>query len=64
MDIQNNVTLPSLRRVSSLGIINQNEEIRSGNQYLKQLRIKAPSVETVTGTLSGGTSRRLSSENG
>ncbi|MGD6794101.1 xylose ABC transporter ATP-binding protein [Metabacillus indicus] len=59
MDIQNNVTLPSLRRVSSLGIINQNEEIRSGNQYLNQLRIKAPSVETVTGTLSGGNQQKV-----
>ncbi|WP_267881662.1 xylose ABC transporter ATP-binding protein [Metabacillus indicus] len=59
MDIQNNVTLPSLRRVSSFGVINQNEEIRSGNQYLKQLRIKAPSVETVTGTLSGGNQQKV-----
>ncbi len=59
MDIQNNVTLPSLRRISSYGMINQNEEIHSGNQYLKQLRIKAPSVETVVGTLSGGNQQKV-----
>lgn len=59
MDIQNNVTLPSLRRISSYGMINQNEEIHSGNHYLKQLRIKAPSVETVVGTLSGGNQQKV-----
>src|SRR5690606_32844095 len=53
MDIKSNVTLASLKGTSSAGVIDPNREIASGEQYMQSLRIKANSVETVVGTLSG-----------
>ncbi|MCM3006456.1 xylose ABC transporter ATP-binding protein [Priestia koreensis] len=59
MDIKKNVTLPSLKAITSFGSINQNEEVRYGTDYLRKLRIKAKSVETVVGTLSGGNQQKV-----
>lgn len=59
MDIKSNVTLASLLKISPLGIIDENQEIASGDQYIKSLRIKANSVETIVGTLSGGNQQKV-----
>ena len=59
MDIKSNVTLASLRSVSSGGLIDPNREIANGETYIKQLKIKANSVETVVGTLSGGNQQKV-----
>jgi len=59
MDIKSNVTLASLRSISSGGLIDPNKEIASGEQYFRSLRIKANSVETVVGTLSGGNQQKV-----
>jgi D-xylose transport system ATP-binding protein len=59
MDIKSNVTLASLSRISPGGLIDHNREIASGEQYIKQLKIKANSVETIVGTLSGGNQQKV-----
>lgn len=59
MDIQNNISLPSLKTVSSLGIIDHNQVIRNAEHYRRSLKIKAGSVETVVGTLSGGNQQKV-----
>lgn len=59
MDVKSNVSLASLGAVSSSGILRHNEEIAAGNQYLRSLRIKANSVETIVGTLSGGNQQKV-----
>jgi D-xylose transport system ATP-binding protein len=59
MDVKNNITMPSLQRVSSWGAIDKNKEIKSGRAYLESLRIKANSVETIVGTLSGGNQQKV-----
>jgi len=59
MDIKNNVTLASLNRVSSWGVIDLNREVASGNEYIRSLRIKANSAETIVGTLSGGNQQKV-----
>jgi len=59
MDIKSNVTMASLNSISSWGSINKNEEIAKGNEYLKSLRVKANSVETIVGTLSGGNQQKV-----
>lgn len=59
MDIKSNVSLASLGAISSGGVLRHNEEIAAGNQYLRSLRVKANSVETVVGTLSGGNQQKV-----
>ncbi|QYR21080.1 xylose ABC transporter ATP-binding protein [Paenibacillus sp. sptzw28] len=59
MDIKSNVTMASLGKISSVGVLNHNQEIASGNEYIRSLRIKANSVETVVGTLSGGNQQKV-----
>jgi D-xylose transport system ATP-binding protein len=59
MDIKSNVTLASLSSISPGGIIDPNKEIANGETYIRQLKIKANSVETVVGTLSGGNQQKV-----
>ncbi|XEC93374.1 xylose ABC transporter ATP-binding protein [Paenibacillus tarimensis] len=59
MDIKNNVTMASLRSISPGGLIDHNREIASGNEYIQSLKIKANSVETIVGTLSGGNQQKV-----
>ncbi|GAX91685.1 D-ribose transporter ATP-binding protein [Effusibacillus lacus] len=59
LDIKSNITLSSLNQVSSRGVIQANAEIRQSLDYVSQLRIKTPSVETVAGTLSGGNQQKV-----
>ncbi|OEH93823.1 xylose ABC transporter ATP-binding protein [Bacillus solimangrovi] len=59
MDIKSNISISSLPSISNRQVINKNEEISHGNKYIDSLRIKANSVETVTGTLSGGNQQKV-----
>ncbi|MBW5447941.1 xylose ABC transporter ATP-binding protein [Cohnella sp. CFH 77786] len=59
MDIKSNVTMASMRAISNGGVINHNQEIASGNEYIRSMRIKANSVETIVGTLSGGNQQKV-----
>lgn len=59
MDIRKNTSIASLKAVSDWGVINDNKEIHSAKAYQQSLRIKANSVETVVGTLSGGNQQKV-----
>lgn len=59
MDVKNNTTMASLEKISPRGIINQNEEIRISENYVKELRTKTPSVEQKAGNLSGGNQQKV-----
>lgn len=59
MDIARNITLASLGDVSRGGLLDPNEETAHGESYIRSLRIKAPSVETIVGTLSGGNQQKV-----
>ncbi|RLQ96882.1 xylose ABC transporter ATP-binding protein [Falsibacillus albus] len=59
MDIKNNISMSSLKSISPFSIINRNEEILGGNFYKQKLRVKAPTIETVVGTLSGGNQQKV-----
>lgn len=57
--ILNNMTLAGLKNLSGKFVTNQNRERQKGNQAKKDLRVKANSVETVVGTLSGGNQQKV-----
>jgi len=59
MDIKENSTLASLRRLSNLGVINKNEEILRSDRYVKELRTKTPTLEQRAGNLSGGNQQKV-----
>jgi ABC-type sugar transport system ATPase subunit len=56
-----NTTISSLQTISSppIGIIDGNSERAVTAKYLAQLNIKAPGVETIVGTLSGGNQQKI-----
>ncbi|KYG05844.1 ABC transporter ATP-binding protein [Sorangium cellulosum] len=58
-DIKRNVSAAALRKLAELGWVDDNEEYRVADEYRKRLNIKAPSVLTVTGTLSGGNQQKV-----
>jgi rhamnose transport system ATP-binding protein len=59
MTIASNISLASLKRVSRLGLIDADQERELAGRYLNQLRIKASSVYTETGALSGGNQQKV-----
>ena len=57
--IVNNSTLASLKKVSGRFITNPDAERAASERAARDLRIKAPDVLTVTGTLSGGNQQKV-----
>lgn len=57
--IRSNITLPSLHKISSRGVVNENKEVRVAEDYVKKLYIKAPSIHQHTGNLSGGNQQKV-----
>lgn len=58
-DVKTNVTLASLEKISSLGVINKNAEIREAENYIRDLKIKTPSTEQRSMNLSGGNQQKV-----
>lgn len=58
-DIRHNISAASLRRVSSLGWVNNNEELSVAEKYRASMNIKTPSVMAGVGTLSGGNQQKV-----
>jgi D-xylose transport system ATP-binding protein len=56
-----NTTISSLQTISSqlLGVINANQERQLVGDYVKQLAVKTPTIQTVIGTLSGGNQQKV-----
>lgn len=59
MPVTANTSIANLKLVSHLGLINSIRECDLALRYLDQLRIKAPSVYSDTGTLSGGNQQKV-----
>jgi len=59
MSIASNATLASLDAVSSRGLIDRAAERLSAEGYVERPRIKAPSVATEVGALSGGNQQKV-----
>jgi D-xylose transport system ATP-binding protein len=57
--ILNNMTLAGLRRISGRFVTNIDAESSAGERSMKDLRVKANSVFTIAGTLSGGNQQKV-----
>jgi len=58
-DIRRNVSAAALGKLSTRGWVNGNEEIRVAEESRSYLGIRAPSVMTSVGTLSGGNQQKV-----
>jgi len=57
--IRVNITLPNLDSLSSKGVINEQEEVRTSEAHMEKLNIKAAGTEQTTGNLSGGNQQKV-----
>lgn len=58
-DIKRNISMASLDKLTSMGLVNDNEEYKVANEYRDTMNIKAPSVLNATGQLSGGNQQKV-----
>jgi putative multiple sugar transport system ATP-binding protein len=58
-DIRRNVSAAALNKLSSKGFVNGNEEIKVAEGYRKSMNVRAPSVASVVGKLSGGNQQKV-----
>jgi putative multiple sugar transport system ATP-binding protein len=58
-DIRRNISASALGKLSSNGWVNSHEEIAVAERYRKDLDIRAPSVMSVVGKLSGGNQQKV-----
>lgn len=58
-DIKRNIPLSSLSKISKRLVINENEEIKVGEEYRRKLDIKSSSILQKTGHLSGGNQQKV-----
>ena len=58
-DIKRNVSAAALDRLARRGWVDDNEEYRVADGYRGELNIKAPSVSSITGKLSGGNQQKV-----
>ena len=57
--IRENISLPTLTRLATRGVIRAEEEISVAEEYLKKLRIKAPGIYQAARNLSGGNQQKV-----
>lgn len=58
-DISRNISLSALGKVARRGWVNEHEETRVAERFRKSMNIKAPSVFSKTGKLSGGNQQKV-----
>ena len=58
-DIQRNVSGAGLDKLSRAGWVDGNREFKVANEYRSSMNIKAPSVGSITGKLSGGNQQKV-----
>jgi putative multiple sugar transport system ATP-binding protein len=58
-DIKRNISAAGLRKLARRGWVDDNEEFKVAEEYRRSMDIKAPSVLSVTGKLSGGNQQKV-----
>jgi ABC-type sugar transport system ATPase subunit len=59
MPIFENISLPHIDIFSNLGFVNRGRETSEVEKLTKRLRVKAPSIESITAGLSGGNQQKV-----
>ena len=59
ISIRENVTLPALSKYSSIGLVNKTSETKTAQEFCTKLNVKAPSIESNAGNLSGGNQQKV-----
>ena len=59
MSIENNISMASLFRISSNGILDFKRERERAQKYIQKLRIKTPNAEVAVSSLSGGNQQKV-----
>jgi ribose transport system ATP-binding protein len=59
MSVRENITLPALASYSRLGITSRATEVRTARETAAALMVKAPSLEALVATLSGGNQQKV-----
>jgi D-xylose transport system ATP-binding protein len=59
LNIEHNSTLATLKEISKSGVINSRVEQRNAKDYFNKLNIKAPGIDTIVQTLSGGNQQKV-----
>lgn len=57
--IRDNITLPSLKNISSFSVINRKKESELVEKQVKDLRVKTPSIHQLVKNLSGGNQQKV-----
>ena len=57
--VMRNISLASLGKLSSNGVMNEYEEAKEAEDYRKKLNIKTPSIWQLVGNLSGGNQQKV-----
>ena len=57
--IRENISLPTLSRLATRGVINAHKEVKVAEDYMQRLHIKAPGIFQKTGNLSGGNQQKV-----
>jgi putative multiple sugar transport system ATP-binding protein len=58
-DVRRNVSAASLKKLSSKGLVNGNEELKVAEDFRQSMNIKTPSVMQTVGNLSGGNQQKV-----
>jgi len=59
LNIRENITLASLRKITSFGFVSRESDISVAKKYVKELNIKTPSLEQIIANLSGGNQQKV-----
>lgn len=59
MEVKQNISLPCLQEVETMGLLNEAKENALAKKYIQQLGIKTPSEKQLTKNLSGGNQQKI-----
>jgi len=58
-DIKTNICLANLKKISTRGVLNLNEEIRQSDEYRRKLALRCTGLEQTVESLSGGNQQKV-----